>query len=213
MNAYSLAAISIVRASGYHSVGTVEFLVDDLRAQLGALPLEVRLDGAFCQPQILRFLADSGVEWAMRIPLWEWLPIRGEIAKRKRWKRVAPGIDGFFLSFPIEKWGVRLRAAIYRKRVSHETQKNFQLNLFTPDDGHWEYSAIGTNKRVTLKTLWAFLAGRGGHEKTLCELKPSGEDEGSRRRQENGSGPVRSASTKITRRLAAHSAASSTCSW
>jgi hypothetical protein len=149
----------------------LEFLVDDLRAQLGSLPLEVRLDGAFCQPPILRFLADSGVEWAMRIPLWEWLPIRGQIAKRKRWKRVAPGIDGFFFSFPIEKWGVRLRAAIYRKRVAHETQKNFKLNLFTPDDGHWEYSAIGTNRRVTLKTLWAFLAGRGGHEKTLCELK------------------------------------------
>jgi len=149
----------------------LEFLVDDLRAQLGDLPLEVRLDGAFCQPQILRFLADSGVEWAMRIPLWEWLPIRGKIAQRKRWKRVAPGIDGFFFSFPIEKWGVRLRVAIYRKRVSHETRKNFQLNLFTPDDGHWEYSAIGSNKRVTLKTLWAFLAGRGGHEKTLCELK------------------------------------------
>ena len=87
----------------------------------------------------------------MRIPLWEWLPIRGEIAKRKRWKRVAPGIDGFFFSFPIEKWGVRLRVAIYRKQVSHETRKNFQLNLFSPDDGHWEYSAIASNKRVTLQ--------------------------------------------------------------
>ena len=107
----------------------------------------------------------------MRIPLWEWLPIRGEIAKRKRWKPVAPGIDGFFLSFLIEKWGVWLRVAIYRKHVSHETRKNFQLDLFSPDDGHWEYSAIASNKRVTLRTLWAFLAGRGGHEKTLGELK------------------------------------------
>ena len=93
------------------------------------------------------------------------------MAKRKRWKQVAPGIDGFFLSFPIEQWGVRLRVAIYRKHVSHETRKNFQLNLFSPDDGHWEYSAIASNKRVTLRTLWAFLAGRGGHEKTFGELK------------------------------------------
>jgi hypothetical protein len=155
----------------HEALEKLEFLVDDVREQLGPIPTEVRLDGAFCQPQILRFLADSGVEWAMRIPLWEWLPIRGEIAKRKRWKRVAPGIDGFFLSFPIEKWGVRLRVAIYRKHVSHETRKNFQLDLFSPDDGHWEYSAIASNKRVTLRTLWAFLAGRGGHEKTLGELK------------------------------------------
>ena len=107
----------------------------------------------------------------MRIPLWEWLPIRGEIARRKRWKRVAPGIDGFFLSFPIQQWGVRLRVVIYRKHVSRETGKSFQLDLFIPDGDHWEYSAIASKKRVTLRTLWGFLAGRGGHEKTLGELK------------------------------------------
>jgi glycoprotein 2-beta-D-xylosyltransferase len=33
---------------------------------------------------------------------------------------------------------------IYRKRVSHESRrKNFQLDLFDPDDGHFEYSAEG----------------------------------------------------------------------
>ena len=27
----------------------------------------------------------------------------------------------------------------------HETRRNFQLDLFTPDDGHYEYSAVATN--------------------------------------------------------------------
>jgi hypothetical protein len=30
---------------------------------------------------------------------------------------------------------------------------------------------VATNKRVRLRTLWDFMAGRGGHEKTLAELK------------------------------------------
>lgn len=156
------------------SVGALEalrFLIDDLRAELGPIPLEVRLDGAFCQPQILQFLVGAGVEWAVKVPLWEWLPIRGAMAKRKRWKRVAPGLQGFFLKVPIPKWGLQLRVAVFRKHVSHRSRKNFQLDLFSPDDGHFEYSAIASNKRVRLATLWAFMAGRGGHEKTLGELK------------------------------------------
>ena len=30
---------------------------------------------------------------------------------------------------------------------------------------------MATNKQAGLRTLWDFMAGRGGHEKTLCELK------------------------------------------
>jgi hypothetical protein len=60
---------------------------------------------------------------------------------------------------------------IYRKHVSHRTRKNFQLDLFHPNDGHYEYWAVTRNKAVGLHALWDFMAGRGGHEKTLCELK------------------------------------------
>ncbi len=71
----------------------------------------------------------------------------------------------------IPKWDLTLRVAVYRKHVSHRTRKNFQFDLFDPDDGHYEYSSVATNKRVGLRTLWDFMAGRGGHEKTLGELK------------------------------------------
>ena len=60
---------------------------------------------------------------------------------------------------------------IYRRRVQHETRKNFQLNLFSPDDGHFEYSAVTTNKALGPAALWDFMAGRGAQEKTLAELK------------------------------------------
>ena len=59
---------------------------------------------------------------------------------------------------------------IYRRRVHHETRKNFQLDLFSPDDGHFEYSAVTTNKALGPAALCDFIAGRGAQEKTLAEL-------------------------------------------
>jgi hypothetical protein len=63
------------------------------------------------------------------------------------------------------------RVVVYRKRVSHRSRKNFQLDLFDPADGHFEYSAVATNKTLSIPALWHFMAGRGAHEKTIAELK------------------------------------------
>jgi len=60
---------------------------------------------------------------------------------------------------------------IYRKHVDHESPKNFQLDLFTPDDGHFEYAAVATNMALDRPALYAFICGRGAQEKTLAELK------------------------------------------
>jgi len=158
----------------HDSEGALEmltFLVDDLRAELSPRHLEVRLDGAFFRREILEFLEQVGVEYAIKTPLWDWLHIRDTIGKRRRWKRVRPGLQAFATQLVIPKWKLSVRVVVYRKHVSHRTKKNFQLDLFHPDDGHFEYSAVATNKRVRLRTLWDFMAGRGGHEKTLGELK------------------------------------------
>lgn len=64
-----------------------------------------------------------------------------------------------------------LRVATYRKHVRHETHRNFQRDLFSPDGGHFEYSAVTTNTPLSLAALWDFAAGRGAQEKTLAELK------------------------------------------
>ena len=64
-----------------------------------------------------------------------------------------------------------MRVVVYRKRVRHLTAKNYQLGLFDPDAGYFEYSAIVTNKEVTRRTLWFFMCGRGTHEKAYGKLK------------------------------------------
>ena len=60
---------------------------------------------------------------------------------------------------------------IYRKHVGHKSPRNFQLDLFTPDDGHFEYAAVATNLALDLPALYAFICGRGAQEKTIAELK------------------------------------------
>jgi len=152
--------------------GFLRTLFRDLRARFGRRhALEVRLDGAFCQREILAFLDGEGVEYAIRLPLWKWLGIRNVIARRRRWTWVTATVSGFSMELSIPQWGLRKRVGVYRKHVSHKSRKNFQLDLFSPDDGHYEYSAVITNKTIGVAALWHFLAGRGAHEKTIAELK------------------------------------------
>ena len=48
---------------------------------------------------------------------------------------------------------------------------NYQLDLFDPNDGHYEYSAVTSNLALTVRNVWYFACGRGNHEKTIAQLK------------------------------------------
>jgi len=65
----------------------------------------------------------------------------------------------------------RCRIVLCRRHVWHETAKNFQLDLFDPNDGHYEYSAVVTNKPIGGSRALGFMCGRGVHEKVYGELK------------------------------------------
>ena len=75
------------------------------------------------------------------------------------------------LASTLRAWEKTLRVVVYRKPVHHETKKNYQLDLFDPDDGYFEYSAVSTNLTLSAGALWDFMAGRGAQEKTFAELK------------------------------------------
>jgi len=152
--------------------GFLRELLRELRARFGrGLPLEFRLDAAFFQQEILALLAGAGCEYAIKVGFWQWVGLKPRVAAQGQWARVAAQVDAFEAPLPLAPWGLTLRVVVYRKRVRHETHKNFQLDLFSPDDGHFEYSAVTTNKALTPAALWAFMAGRGAQEKTLTELK------------------------------------------
>ena len=154
------------------AVAFVRDLIASVRAGLGrALPLEFRMDAAFFQREILRLLEARGCTYAIKIGYWSWLPLKQLAAEQRDWTPLAPGVTGFEQRLTIPQWHLDVRVMIYRKHVRHESRKNFQLDLFTPDDGHFEYYAVATNMALGLPALFAFVCGRGAQEKTLAELK------------------------------------------
>jgi hypothetical protein len=124
------------------------------------------MDAAFFQRAIFRLLAARGCGYAIKVGYWSWLPLKRLAAECPRWEPVAPGVTGHLTELVVAQWNLRLRVVLYRKHVAHETRRNFQLDLFTPDDGHYEYSAVATNLPLGPAALWAFACGRGAQERT-----------------------------------------------
>ena len=159
----------------HDSKGAVAFVrdvIDDVRIRLGrALPLEFRMDGAFFQREIIELLKRRGAGYAIKVPFFKWLGLLAVIRERQRWHALREGMGSFEISLNIAAWETTLRVVVYRKPVHHETKKNYQLDLFDPDDGYFEYSAVSTNLDLSAGALWDFMAGRGAQEKTFAELK------------------------------------------
>jgi hypothetical protein len=159
----------------HDSKGAVDFLREvlrELRDSLGrAVVLEVRMDGAFFQGEIIRLLERFGCLYAIKVPFWKGLGLKHVVAACQAWTPLDASLSFFETSLFVKGWRKNLRVVIYRKRVRHETAKNFQLDLFSPDDGHFEYSAVTTNTTLAGRALWHFIAGRGAQEKTIAELK------------------------------------------
>ena len=150
----------------------VRELIGEIRARLGrALTLEFRMDAAFFQQNLLKLLARLGCFYAVKVPFCQWTGVKALVAAQARWTAVAADIDGFETRLELAVWGLELRVVVYRKRVHHLSPKNYQLDLFSPDDGYFEYSAVATNLTLSPHALWYFAAGRGAQEKTFAELK------------------------------------------
>lgn len=130
-----------------------------------------RMDGAFFREDVLRWLRERQAGYALKVPFYTWLDLQAHIRAQRTWMRVAPDVAGFAIADAITPWGFPIAVTIYRKKVRHRTAKNFQLDLFDPNDGYYEYSAVASNLALTIRNLWHFMGGRGNHEKTIGQLK------------------------------------------
>jgi hypothetical protein len=148
----------------------------DLWTQLGTLlprggTVRFRMDGAFFRQDVLQWLGARAAGYAIKVPFYRWLDLQQYIRAQPTWRPVAPGITGVVVPEATTPWGRPVWLAIYRKHVHHRATKNYQLDLFDPNDGHYEYSAVTSNLDLTLANLWRFACGRGNHEKTIAQLK------------------------------------------
>lgn len=157
---------------GKRSIVFLQGLFDQIHRDLGrAFRLEFRMDGAFFLSDIVHLLESRGAEYAIKVPFFTWVGLKEIIQQRRRWKRVDGQVSCFVTTLYLEPWDKTIRVAVYRKKVNHRTRKNYQLDLFDPSNGHFEYSAVATNKTLNGKNLWYFMNGRGSHEKAYGELK------------------------------------------
>ena len=157
---------------GKASLSFLRALFAQLAAAFGNTRLlEFRMDGAFFRRDVLALLEAQRAEYAIKVPFFAWTGLKAFVTEQRHWTPVNATVSCFERELWLKPWQRTLRVVIYRTRVRHETRKNFQLDLFDPADGHYEYSAVVTNKALSGRYLWSFMCGRGGHEKAYGELK------------------------------------------
>lgn len=164
------------RSGNVHDGKAALGFLRDLFAQIAATlggghTLEFRMDGAFFRRDIIELLERQRAEYAIKVPFYPWVGLRQRVTETKKWERVDAAVSCAEHEVEVATWGRSFRVVIYRRRVARETAKNFQLDLFDPSDGHYEYSAVVTNKTLSGAALWSFMCGRGIHEKVYGELK------------------------------------------
>jgi hypothetical protein len=155
---------------GKASITFLRDLFSQIKHSIGcAYHLNFRMDGAFFHPKVLQLLTAQGAGFSIKVPFWKWLDLTGRIKARRRWKHINTKLGYFETTLTV--WDTPLRVVIYRKKVFHRSRKNYQLDLFDPDDGYYEYSAIATNLFFPPRQLIHFMDGRGEHEKVIGHLK------------------------------------------
>lgn len=106
------------------------------------------------------------------MPLWNWLGIKQAINSMKYWYRHSTTLSSRKFSIFIDSWGMAVECTVIRQKLSDKgVAKNVQLDLFTPDDGIYEYAVIYSNKTLRADHLWEFYNGRAAMEHQIAELK------------------------------------------
>lgn len=146
-------------------------MIKGIQKRLPGFSIRFRADSAFCVPKVLDYLLEWKIPFAIKAPFWKLLALKTAAQQRKIWYTVDKTWSYFWIKSPIGSLEKEHYVFIFRKKV-REVPKNFQLNLFSPNDGLYEYSAVVTeSKQWDAKELLLFVSGRSGQENSLSELK------------------------------------------
>ena len=158
----------------HDSNGALEFVqecIERARQRLPRAQIEVRMDGAFFDRNLVDGLTGQGVELTISTPFERLTELKARIEARRRWKRLDEHRDAFELSWKPKSWRRRYRFVAVRSQVRDRRRGPLQLDLFEPMSEHYEYKVLVTNKRGGLRHLVAYHEGRGNQEGVIGELK------------------------------------------
>lgn len=158
------------RPGNIHDSNRAVAVIRSVVAQMTGYRLRFRADAAFCTPKILDFLLFHGYGFAIKAPFWKLKRLREGIRRRKRWHKIDSVWSYYWDQDVIEKSSYPHPVLVLRKKVKEAGP--FQLDLFSPNNGVYEYSAIVTDSRDWDPAfLLAFMSGRSAQENSLSELK------------------------------------------
>jgi hypothetical protein len=149
----------------------IKAAVSEIRQALPLAVIEVRLDSAFFQEAIIKYLLREKIEFAIKVPMWKWLNLKQMIMVRERWNHANEKLAWFKRPVEIEAWGLEVEMTFYREKLSDKPKKGHQLDFFTPDDGVYEHSVILSNKDILAENLLDFYNGRANMEHDIAEIK------------------------------------------
>jgi len=154
------------------ALGVIRACVEQVKQMFPRAVIEVRLDSAFFQEEIIKYLMRADVEFALKVPMWKWLGLKEIIQQRSRWSHSNSRLAHFSTSLRLEQWDIELPLFIYRNKLSDKLpKKGHQLDLFSPDDGIYEHYVLLSNKDLNADNLLLFYNGRCSMEANIGELK------------------------------------------
>lgn len=162
----------------HDSRGAKDFLlacIQQIRAALPGIFIEVRLDSAFFSDAIVTTLRDLGVEFTISVPFERFVGLKQRIESRRRWYRINAEVSCFEDRWKPHSWPRRYRLVLLRTRHRRRSKLPVQLDLFQPVDVDFRYTVVLTNKTGRARTVAHFHHGRGAQEGVFAELKSQGQ--------------------------------------
>ena len=161
------------RPGNVHDSNRAVVVIQAIRRQLADFSIRFRADSAFCVPDVINYLLRKRIGFAIKAPFWKLLNLKTAAQQRKRWFRINKQWGYFWIKQPIDSIDHEHYVIILRKKVK-KPKVHYQLRLFSPDNGNYEYSAVVTdNKTWKPKDLLMFVSGRSAQENSISELKTS----------------------------------------
>jgi hypothetical protein len=148
--------------------------VAQARAAVPRAKIEARLDSAFFKREIIEYFNRSKVGFVVKMVLWSRSSIKSEINETKVWHQThIAGLSWTKKNLFITRWGKSIEVIVYRKKISDQPggSVGHQLDLFSPDDGIYEYYALHTNMTLEPGNLSQFYNGRCAMEHQIAEIK------------------------------------------
>jgi hypothetical protein len=159
------------RHGNVHDSNRALQLIKRIEKQLSLFSIRFRADSAFCAPAILNYLLQRQIPFAVKAPFWKLLALKAAAQQRHLWYSIDDTRSFFWLKKPVDSLEKEHYVFIFRKKIQ-EPRKPFQLDLFSPNNGFYEYSAVVTDtKQWEAKELLLFVSGRSGQENSFSELK------------------------------------------